>query len=187
MRLDDVGVRPSRATSKQAPTAVQQRGRHDDAQRDLVHGDQMPMQELDVYSQSFGLGAGAVSPEASRFLEIWRRDGFTVEVVGLHKIFVATAQAALTAEPAVSEAWMRHLTAEAQASRMRAELRSVRTSAERLDASLDWREGASPARGAWREFAAELGVASEAHDRELAPPRNRGARLESDDMARPKG
>ncbi len=39
---------------------------------------------------------------------------------------------------------------------------------ERLDAWLDWRSGDFPARGEWKEIAAEIGVSPEALYRELA-------------------
>ncbi len=64
-------------------------------------------------------------------------------------------------------AWAAGLAQTVQAARLRAELRSLRTVSDRLDAWLGAQRGLPP-RGAWQGLAAELGVSREALYRELA-------------------
>jgi CRP-like cAMP-binding protein len=118
--------------------------------------------------------AGAVLAEASLFSATYHCDGEAVTETRLRPIPLRAVRDALTADPDFAAAWMRHLAAEAQAARMRAEILSLRTVAERLDVWLDWRDGALPGRGAWRDLAAELGVTPESLYRELARRRDRG-------------
>lgn len=67
----------------------------------------------------------------------------------------------------LADAWSAHLARSVQVARMRAEIRNLRTVAERVDA---WQgEGrALPEKGRWQDLAAELGVTREALYRELA-------------------
>jgi CRP-like cAMP-binding protein len=68
-----------------------------------------------------------------------------------------------------------HLANAVQEARLRAEIRSLRTTAERLDAWLG--EGrALPVKGQWQDLAGELGVTREALYRELAKRRSPAAR-----------
>ena len=74
------------------------------------------------------------------------------------------------ATPKLAEAWAMNLANSMQAARFRAEIRTLRTVAERLDAWL----GAGleiPEKGQWQVLAAELGVTREALYRELARSR----------------
>lgn len=74
-------------------------------------------------------------------------------------------------DPDLSEAWAAHLARSVQRARMIAELRTLRTVAERLDAWLG--EGSElPRKGLWQQLSRELGVSPEALYRELA--RRRG-------------
>jgi CRP-like cAMP-binding protein len=78
-------------------------------------------------------------------------------------------------EPALTETWVAHLANAVQEARLRAEIRSLRTTAERLDAWLG--EGrALPVKGQWQDLAGELGVTREALYRELAKRRSPAAR-----------
>jgi CRP-like cAMP-binding protein len=77
----------------------------------------------------------------------------------------------LLSEPALAEAWVAHLAHAMQEARLRAEIRTLRTTAERLDAWLG--EGrALPVKGQWQDLAAELGVTRKALYRELAKRRS---------------
>jgi CRP-like cAMP-binding protein len=83
-----------------------------------------------------------------------------------------------------SPGWMTdfaaHLAHQVQRARARAELLSLRTVAERLDAWQALLHGHGfPARGRWNEVAQEIGVSPEALYRELARRRETGALLGS--------
>ena len=73
----------------------------------------------------------------------------------------------LNANPQLADVWAMSLANSMQAARFRAEIRTLRTVAERLDAWL----GAGyqiPEKGQWQDLAAELGVTREALYREFA-------------------
>ena len=74
----------------------------------------------------------------------------------------------LTVDPGFAEAWALHLANELQATRLRAEILSLRTVAERLDAWIAWNGVGLPPRGTWKTVASEFGTSPEALYRELA-------------------
>jgi CRP-like cAMP-binding protein len=113
---------------------------------------------------------GQVLAEASAYSRTYRCDGRTVTAAILRSVPVARFRARLANDSKLSEIWASHLAHAVQAARMRAEVRTLRTVAERLDAWLG--EGrALPEKGHWQELAAELGVSREALYRELAKRR----------------
>ena len=67
----------------------------------------------------------------------------------------------------LAEAWATHLSRTVQRTRMRAEIRCLKTVADRLDAWLA-EYGPLPAKGEWQSVAHELSVSREALYRELA-------------------
>jgi CRP-like cAMP-binding protein len=73
----------------------------------------------------------------------------------------------LTQSPKLALAFIRRLAHELQNARLHAEVLSMKTVAERLDAWTAWR-GALPPRGQWVHLAAELGVSPESLYREIA-------------------
>lgn len=111
--------------------------------------------------------AGQVLAEASAYARAYHCDAQAVTAAVLRSVPVAAFRARLAAEPALAERWAAHLAHAVQAARLRAEIRTLRRVAERLDAWLG--EGrALPEKGAWQDLAAELGVSREALYRELA-------------------
>lgn len=77
---------------------------------------------------------------------------------------------ALRDSPELAESWSKHLARSVQSARMRAEIRTLRTVTERLDAWLG--EGhVLPEKGHQQGVAAELGVSREALYRDLARQR----------------
>jgi CRP/FNR family transcriptional regulator, dissimilatory nitrate respiration regulator len=82
----------------------------------------------------------------------------------------SAVRARLARNRAFAEAWLAHLAREVQAARTRAEILSLRTVAERLDAWVAAR-GTFPAKGEWKTLAAEIGTSPEALYRELAKRR----------------
>jgi CRP-like cAMP-binding protein len=73
-------------------------------------------------------------------------------------------------DPKFAEVWGAHLAREIQATRLRSEILSLRTVAERLDAWLAWHENL-PRRGEWAQIAVQIGVSPEALYREIAKRR----------------
>lgn len=68
----------------------------------------------------------------------------------------------------IAAVWVRHLAREIQRTRFQAEVMSLKTVADRLDAWLDWNGCALPAKGEWKGLASQIGVSPEALYRELA-------------------
>lgn len=111
--------------------------------------------------------AGEVLSEASVYSGTYHCDAQALVDSRLTLLPVAAFRAGLAADASAMEAWAAHLARSVQQARMRAELRSLRTVAERLEAWLgDGRP--LPDKGGWQDLAAELGVSREALYRELA-------------------
>ena len=110
---------------------------------------------------------GQVLAEASAYSATYHCVAHAVTAALVHSVSVADFRARLAADPALAERWAVHLAHAVQTARLRAEIRTLRKVAERLDAWLG--EGrALPAKGAWQDLAAELGVSREALYRELS-------------------
>ena len=112
--------------------------------------------------------ANMVLAEASVFSNRYHCD--CVAVVPTHTLAVARSavRTLLAVDPGFAEAWALHLAHELQATRLRAEILSLRTVAERLDAWIAWNGDAVPPRGTRRAVASEIGTSPEALYRELA-------------------
>jgi CRP-like cAMP-binding protein len=111
--------------------------------------------------------AGAVVAEASVYSPTYHCDAVAQVATTLYVFSKANFRAQLADNPMLAEVWSMNLASSMQAARFRAEIRTLRTVAERLDAWL----GAGreiPAKGRRQELAAELGVTREALYRELA-------------------
>lgn len=116
--------------------------------------------------------SGQVLAEASAYSARYHCDARAVSAAVVQAVPVAAFRARLAAEPALAAGWAAHLAQAVQTARLRAEIRTLRTVAERLDAWLG-EGGAVPARGARQDLAAELGVTREALYRELSRRRLR--------------
>lgn len=127
-------------------------------------------------------GPGAVVAEASAYSAAYHCDA-VAEVASTVAVMPVVLFREAVAAPPTAAVWAAHLARAVQAARLRAEIRTLRTVAERLDA---WAEagGTIPGRGAWQGLAAELGVSREALYRELARRRDRMAGPRSAPMAR---
>lgn len=68
--------------------------------------------------------------------------------------------------PELAETWAAQLAREIQRTRLRSEILSLRTVAERLDAWLAW-HGVLPAKGEWNQVAKQIAVSPEALYREM--------------------
>lgn len=74
---------------------------------------------------------------------------------------------ALSRDPKLATEWAAELAHGLQSARRRAEIRSIRTVSDRLDAWLET-GGEIPEKGRWQDLAFELGISREALYRELA-------------------
>lgn len=112
--------------------------------------------------------AGAVVSEASAYSDSYHCDAAAGdEGARLAVLPVIEFHNRLALDPAAMHGWAAGLAKAVQSARLRAELRSLRTVAERLDAWLGVHRSL-PGRGNWQDIAAELGVSREAFYRELA-------------------
>lgn len=117
-------------------------------------------------------GAGDVLAEASVWSTHYHCDAEALEPATLAALPVARFRDRLSSDPALAEAWARHLARAVQAARFRAGLLSLRGVADRLDAWLG--EGhALPQPGRMQALATDLGVTREALYRELSRRRNK--------------
>jgi len=112
-------------------------------------------------------GPGQVLAEASAYAQAYHCDAASVAGAVIRSLPLAVFRARLAEDVRAAEAWAAHLARAVQAARMRAELRTLRTVSERLDAWLG-EAGALPEKGGWTHLADELGVTREALYRELA-------------------
>lgn len=114
-------------------------------------------------------GPGSILAEASLFSRAYHCDAVVRQSSVVHSVSVGAFKAKLR-DPAFAEAWMMRLSHEVQATRMRAEILSLRTVADRLSAWLDL-NGSRPQQEKWVDVAAEIGVSPEALYRELSARR----------------
>jgi len=117
-------------------------------------------------------GPGQILAEASAWSDVYHCDAVAVEPCEFAVLTRNAFRSRLARDPAVSGAWAKSLARAVQEARLRAEIRSLVTVADRLDVWL----GAGnelPGKGYWQDVAAELGVTREALYRELSNRRSR--------------
>lgn len=117
--------------------------------------------------------SGHVIAEASAYADVYHCDARVIDDSVLRSVPVAAFRARLAQDPEAAEAWAAYLARAVQSARMRSEIRTLRTVAERLDAWLG-ETGTVPEKGTWMRLAGELGVTREALYRELSRRRRRG-------------
>ena len=106
--------------------------------------------------------------EASVFSERYHCDCVAVVPTRTHAVGREAVRALLAEDPALAESWALHLAHELQTTRLRAEILSLRTVRERLDAWMAWNGDRLPPRGTWNMIASEIGTSPVALYRELA-------------------
>ena len=116
-------------------------------------------------------GPGTVLAEASLFSDRYHCDSVAVMPTCTLAVTKSVVRKRLAEDPDFAETWTAHLAHEVQATRLRAEILSLRTVGERLDAWIAWQDGRFPARGKWKTVASEIGTSAEALYRELAKRR----------------
>ena len=118
--------------------------------------------------------AGAIVHESSLFAGHYACDARAARTSTVRSVPVQRVVAALRRSCELAHSWARYLEGELHRARTQAEILSLRTVAERLDAWSVFNPGALPPRGRWHQLAEEIGVSAEALYRELA--RRRGDR-----------
>ncbi len=114
---------------------------------------------------------GHVVAEASVYAQRYHCDCVALEHTTLAHMPRKAFLNALRSDVTLAEGWAAYLAHSVQHARMRAEIRSLKTVAERLDA---WTAeyGDLPEKGQWQHVANELSVSREAFYRELARRRS---------------
>lgn len=115
-------------------------------------------------------GAGQVLAEASAYSPAYHCDGVAVGQASLRALPVREFLNRLDRDPELARDWAAGLARALQGARLSAEIRGLRTVAERLDAWLAG-ERQMPPRGEWPGLAQTLGVTREALYRELSQRR----------------
>lgn len=113
-----------------------------------------------------------VVAEASLYAETYHCDCMALQPAVLAVMPRKEFQSRLRSDVYLYEAWATHLARTIQRTRMGAEIRSLRTISERLDAWLA-EYGPLPEKGLWQGVANELSVSREAFYRELARRRKK--------------
>ncbi|MFC3325039.1 Crp/Fnr family transcriptional regulator [Mesorhizobium cantuariense] len=131
--------------------------------RSLPHGFELTLQRA---------GAGAVLAEASLFAENYHCEAVATEASVLRVVPRRQLQAALTSDSDLARALIRHLAQEVQRTRTVAEILSLKTVAQRIEAWIVLNDGILPPKGHWRGLASEIGITPEALYRELAKRRS---------------
>ncbi|HLJ19724.1 MAG TPA: Crp/Fnr family transcriptional regulator [Stellaceae bacterium] len=123
-------------------------------------------------------GPGSILAEASVYSPRYHCDARAETATVTWAVSRTEVRKALAERPALSESWASYLAQEVQRARLQAEILSLKTVAERLNAWVAW-NGSFPAKGQWSLVALEIGVSPEALYREIAnrrAPRERGQR-----------
>lgn len=124
----------------------------------LPHGFQLTLQRATT---------GTILAEASLFAESYHCEAGAAEDSIVQVLPLRRVEAAFQADHDLARAWARHLAHEVQHARTVAEILSLKTVAERVDAWITLLGPGMPAKGRWRQVASEIGVTPEALYREL--------------------
>jgi CRP-like cAMP-binding protein len=116
--------------------------------------------------------APAILAEASLHNDVYHCDAVAETPLKLSLIERRALGARLAEDRELAHAVEVHLAREVQRARLRAEILSVKTVADRLTAWLACHDGDIPEKGGWKLLAAELGVTPEALYREIAKRRS---------------
>lgn len=106
--------------------------------------------------------------EASLYADAYHCDGVADAATTIKSFARSTVRQRLIDDSKFAEVWAAHLSREVQGARMRAEILSLKTVAERLDAWILFHDCTLPKKGAWKSLAGEIGVSPEALYREFA-------------------
>jgi CRP/FNR family transcriptional regulator, dissimilatory nitrate respiration regulator len=116
-------------------------------------------------------GPGSVLAEASIYSDRYHCDGVVALSASLWQIPKRIFLDHVESKP-FARLWAAHLARETQAARLRCDILSRKTVAQRLDGWLEWNDNALPDKGQWKYLSRQIGVSPEALYREIA--RRRG-------------
>lgn len=116
-------------------------------------------------------GPGSILAEASLYSGIYHCDAVAFGAADTRVYAKVSLKKLLTRSSEFSDIWAHHLAQQLQSTRLRAEILSLRTVAERLDAWMAWNAGSFPQKGEWKLVADQIGVSPEALYREIAKRR----------------
>ena len=116
---------------------------------------------------------GAVLAESSLYSIAYHCDAIAVEASTVFQLPKQSFHAHLDKDRAFAQLWAAHLAREVRAARMRCEILSRKTVAERLDGWLAWQDNNVQEKGRWKSVAEQIGVSPEALYRELAKRRKK--------------
>ena len=117
-------------------------------------------------------GPGSILAEASLYSGTYHCDAVAFGAADTRVYAKAGLKKLLAKSPEFSNVWANYLAQELQRSRLRSEVLSLRTVAERLDAWIAWNGGKLPDKGEWKLVASQIGVSPEALYREIAKRRH---------------
>ncbi|MDE2444625.1 MAG: Crp/Fnr family transcriptional regulator [Alphaproteobacteria bacterium] len=115
---------------------------------------------------------GSVLAEASLFSESYHCDAVANTRLTVRVIRRDQMKAMFENDKAFASVWASHLSDEVRQARLRAEILSLKTVSERLDAWIA-DKGTMPAKGYWKTVAQDIGTSAEALYREIAARRAR--------------
>jgi len=115
---------------------------------------------------------GSFLAEASLFTETYHCDAVAITDLTARLIARSSMRRRFEEDPAFAIAWAMHLAGEIREARAGAEILSLKTVAERLDAWII-QNGDLPAKGNWKHVALEIATTPEALYREIARRRKK--------------
>ena len=114
---------------------------------------------------------GSMLAEASLYSGTYHCDAVAFGAAATCVYTKASLKRQLAKSPQFSNIWANYLAQELQRSRLRSEILSLRTVAERLDAWTAWNGGGLSRKGEWKLVANQIGVSPEALYREISKRR----------------
>jgi len=112
-------------------------------------------------------GSGAMLAEASVFSDRYHCDAIAAETSRILEAPRSGFLKLINSDPAFAAKWMEHLARQVQSARLRAEILTLKTVSQRLDAWLTFSDGVLPRRGERSILAKQIGVSPEALYREI--------------------
>lgn len=116
-------------------------------------------------------GPGSILAEASLYSSTYHCDAVAFGATRTRVYAKASLKRLLSKSPEFSDGWANYLAEQLQRSRLRSEVLSLRTVAERLDVWIAWNGDNSLEKGEWKLLASQIGVSPEALYREMAKRR----------------
>jgi len=116
-------------------------------------------------------GPGSILAEASLYSGTYHCDAVAFGAADTRVYAKSGLKKLLAKSPEFGNVWASRIAQELQRARLRSEILSLKTVAERLDAWIAWNGDSVPRKGEWKLVANEIGVSPEALYREIAKRR----------------